>query len=159
MSKNEIASLFPNINMLVSKEFDRLEHIAQTKDLVADDYATLYFLLGHDTLEKACNIIDNECVKLIEASKTKRKYFQVDGSRSNQLPYVVFLDSNFCSCEAFLRSTSELKTTIPMKKDNMRISMCKHQIAARLASITNKYQTLTLPEQKFAARICSDIFE
>lgn len=145
--------------MLVSKEFDRLEHISQSRTLVVNDYETLYFLLGNDTLEKACHIIDNECVKLIEASHTKRKYFQVDGSRSKQLPYVVFLDSNYCSCEAFLRLTNELKKTYPMKKDNMRISMCKHQIAARLAYITKKYKTITLPEQKFASRICSDIFE
>ena len=180
---NELSGLFPSVNLLITKEFDRLEHLARTRDLRMEDYETLYFLLGHDKLEKAFHIIDNKCVKLIETSNfindsknnnieisicqnrklnnIKRSFFTVDASKNTQIPYNVFLNSSYCSCEAYLRSTyPQLRPNYTIKKDQLKNNpLCKHIIAAKIAFITKKYKKVIITQEKFALKMCNDMFD
>ena len=98
-----------------------LSQIQNDKTLDIPKLRSLAYLLSHDVVHKALDIVHSRRITLVVAEPSNRRYFCVKSERKTQNPYVCF--ENYCSCFDFSREV------LPGRK-----LFCKHLLAIRFAN-------------------------
>ncbi|XP_066907678.1 zinc finger SWIM domain-containing protein 7 homolog isoform X1 [Halyomorpha halys] len=107
--------------------------IIDNNNEIADEDITVLYQIFDQTLFKALDLIDKECIELLTISKTDRTYFSVQGANGF---YTIYPHINFCECPMFKAG---------VKKNQVGV-ICKHVLACHLAFVLKKYKTRTTSE-------------
>lgn len=104
--------------------------------MLENEFVQLSFLIG-EVVERALNIIDTKTITLYRStSKGNREIFEITGTNSEC--YKFFPNLNYCPCKAFKHQVLKQKEF-----------MCKHVLAAKIASILNKVTVVEKKEEHF----------
>lgn len=104
--------------------------------VLENEFVQLSFLIG-EVVERALNIIDTKTITLYRsASKGNREIIEITGTNSEC--YKFFPNLNYCPCKAYKHQVLKQKEF-----------MCKHVLAAKIASILNKVTVIEKKEEHF----------
>jgi predicted nucleic acid-binding Zn finger protein len=106
------------------------ERARRPMELPDEALETLAWLHGAKHLQKALEVVQNGRVRRLVGEKSGRIVYTVGGSGANEAPYLCF-PSHFCSCKAFSFECVNREESLA----------CKHQLAAKLASVLGSHRT------------------
>ncbi|KAK9841789.1 hypothetical protein WJX81_003142 [Elliptochloris bilobata] len=130
------AAYVPSIISIAETLLSELEAIEEQPPQITSDLLIKLHHLFDKNLERALQIIDKGDVKCYVAEKSGRTVYQVKGKTAAE-PYTVF-PLDYCSCHAFLYDV--------VGHGGSEQVLCKHQLAARIASALRRCPTIVVPD-------------
>lgn len=109
--------------------------VGRVIDIPDDALDVLAWLYGAKHLHKALEVIQAGRVKRVVGEKSGRVMYAVTGSGSHEAPYLCF-PSHFCTCRSFFWECVSRGEALA----------CKHQLAARLASVLGACASSTVDD-------------
>ncbi|KAG1673284.1 hypothetical protein FOA52_002564 [Chlamydomonas sp. UWO 241] len=141
MDCSVLGPCLPSVDQIAEACFERLEAEVEAGGAVGDAHLLqLHHLYGKNWVN-ALRLVDDCGVTCYVAQPSGRTAFRVKGKAAGD-HYSVF-PRHFCSCQAFFYE-------VVCKSDAL---CCKHQLAARLAVLTNNCSTVTVSDEAMAGML------
>eukprot|EP01024_Parvocaulis_polyphysoides_P016784 TRINITY_DN17456_c0_g1_i1.p1 TRINITY_DN17456_c0_g1~~TRINITY_DN17456_c0_g1_i1.p1 ORF type:complete len:152 (-),score=1.30 TRINITY_DN17456_c0_g1_i1:201-656(-) len=121
---------FANLEIpLISRVSETLFcEISESGGVINDRQLLKLHFLHERNLSKALQILDSKGVTCFQAQPSGRRIYQVQSKSKSDKNYLVYPD-HFCGCYSFHFDVVQKQIA----------AFCKHQLAAKLAIVTNKF--------------------